>query len=254
MDELKIILSQQLPAEFSISQSAGYIVIRDSNQPREQGFRIGIEEDSLLIQASLTFEDFAGPLMQVAGENIVSRAGSAAQLLRRSDRLRITRNRMISEKLFTDALPSEHFWWLRIDYDKNSWTREDMMEFADVIIYWIFFLFPYRIEGEQEGGKQENISSVYERSRVNRSICLALHGHSCLACGLNMRSRYGMDRDFIHVHHVLPVSSSGIRAFDPLRDLVPLCPNCHAVAHLKNPPYTVDEIKLMLDTNDNIQP
>ena len=34
--------------------------------------------------------------------------------------------------------------------------------------------------------------------------------------------------------------------YDPLKDLVPVCPNCHAVIHLRTPPYTPKETRRML--------
>jgi 5-methylcytosine-specific restriction protein A len=50
-------------------------------------------------------------------------------------------------------------------------------------------------------------------------------------------------RDFIHVHHIERISDSGSTVVNPIKDLVPLCPNCHAFAHLKTPPYFPEEIR-----------
>jgi 5-methylcytosine-specific restriction protein A len=51
----------------------------------------------------------------------------------------------------------------------------------------------------------------------------------------------------IEVHHVRPVSMLGAGyLIDPRTDLVPLCPNCHSVAHRRNPPYSIDDIRRML--------
>jgi predicted HNH restriction endonuclease len=30
---------------------------------------------------------------------------------------------------------------------------------------------------------------------------------------------------------------------DPAVDLRPVCPSCHAVIHLRDPPYTIDDVK-----------
>jgi 5-methylcytosine-specific restriction protein A len=30
---------------------------------------------------------------------------------------------------------------------------------------------------------------------------------------------------------------------NPINDLRPVCPNCHAIIHKKNPPFTIDEVK-----------
>ena len=52
---------------------------------------------------------------------------------------------------------------------------------------------------------------------------------------------------FIEVHHTVPVANMGANyRVNPVQDLVPLCPNCHAVAHRRDPPLAVDEIKGLL--------
>ena len=35
-------------------------------------------------------------------------------------------------------------------------------------------------------------------------------------------------------------------ALDPINDLIPVCPNCHAMLHRRIPPYTPEELKNML--------
>lgn len=56
---------------------------------------------------------------------------------------------------------------------------------------------------------------------------------------------YGeIGRGFIHVHHKVPLSSIGKEyELDPIKDLVPVCPNCHAMLHRKEPPYDVNDLK-----------
>jgi 5-methylcytosine-specific restriction protein A len=63
-----------------------------------------------------------------------------------------------------------------------------------------------------------------------------------------MAERYGpVGAGFIEVHHVTPVSSMGPDYLvDPRADLVPLCPNCHSIAHRREVAYTVVEIRAML--------
>ena len=34
---------------------------------------------------------------------------------------------------------------------------------------------------------------------------------------------------------------------DPENDLTPVCPNCHAMLHRKDPPYRPDELRRMID-------
>jgi 5-methylcytosine-specific restriction protein A len=50
---------------------------------------------------------------------------------------------------------------------------------------------------------------------------------------MSFSERYnGLGPDFIHVHHVRPLSSiTAEYQVDPVNDLVPVCPNCHAMLH-----------------------
>ncbi|HJV98623.1 MAG TPA: HNH endonuclease [Arthrobacter sp.] len=73
----------------------------------------------------------------------------------------------------------------------------------------------------------------YERDAEARRACIAHRGTSCAACGFSFEMTYGeAGAGFIHVHHVVPASQLGNGyQLDPLTDLVPLCANCHAMAH-----------------------
>lgn len=73
----------------------------------------------------------------------------------------------------------------------------------------------------------------YEHSPDARRVCVAHHGTSCAACGFSFEIAYGeIGKDFIPVHHLVPVSQLGSSyELDPVTDLVPLCANCHAMAH-----------------------
>ncbi|MBY6082744.1 HNH endonuclease [Ruegeria arenilitoris] len=90
--------------------------------------------------------------------------------------------------------------------------------------------------------------------RRNRAAALAIRGNACLACGIYFGRTYGPQVDgYIEVHHVVPVSQLGRDyVINPKEDLVPLCPNCHSVAHRRNPPFTVDDIKrLFLEAGES---
>jgi 5-methylcytosine-specific restriction protein A len=104
------------------------------------------------------------------------------------------------------------------------------------------------ISGLPEGARIRVEVNRYERDRRNRAAALAIHGYSCRACKLDMGERYGSAAaGLIEVHHVTPVSQLGEDYIvDPRTDLAPLCPNCHAVAHHRNPPYSIDDLREML--------
>ena len=99
-----------------------------------------------------------------------------------------------------------------------------------------------------EGAKKEITVNRYERSQEAREKCIAAHGCKCTVCGMDFEKVYGeIGRGFIHVHHKVPLSSIGEEyELNPIKDLVPVCPNCHAMLHRKEPPYTIKELKEML--------
>lgn len=104
------------------------------------------------------------------------------------------------------------------------------------------------VEGLPEGARTRIEVNRYERDRRNRAAALSIHGYGCKACGLLLDARYGpAAAGLIEVHHVTPVSELGPGyIINPRDDLVPLCPNCHTVAHRRSPPYTVEELREML--------
>ena len=103
--------------------------------------------------------------------------------------------------------------------------------------------------GYPDGALTTVQTNRYERDRRNRAAAIAIHGTACKGCGLEMGTRYGpVAAGFVEIHHITPVSQLGAGyVIDPVRDLVPLCPNCHAVAHRRDPPLTVNEISLLLN-------
>jgi len=110
---------------------------------------------------------------------------------------------------------------------------------------------PDSIEPAVEGARRLVYVNAYERSRKARDACKHIHGSACAACGLDFGRVYGPShKGFIHVHHLRPISEIGEEyVVDPVADLIPVCPNCHAVIHSASPPLTVDEVRELLKTN-----
>jgi 5-methylcytosine-specific restriction protein A len=100
----------------------------------------------------------------------------------------------------------------------------------------------------KEGDFSEIQSKVYERNPLARKICIAHYGYSCQICGFSFRDKYGnLGNEFIHVHHIKPLTKK--TKTDPIKELRPLCPNCHAMIHKKKPPYTIKEMKEIIKKN-----
>lgn len=100
----------------------------------------------------------------------------------------------------------------------------------------------------EEGKTTSSIATKFERSIIARNICLSTHGYTCTVCKTSMESIYGeIGKNYIHVHHITPLSS--IRQtykINPRTDLIPVCPNCHAMLHRRDPPFSTSELKLMI--------
>jgi 5-methylcytosine-specific restriction protein A len=110
---------------------------------------------------------------------------------------------------------------------------------------------PRGIDGQRypEGALSRVEVNRYERDARARKACLNHHGYRCVVCRFSFEERYGpIGRNYIHVHHTLELSKvpRGYRV-DPITDLVPLCPNCHAMIHQgTGRALTVDELKRQL--------
>jgi 5-methylcytosine-specific restriction enzyme A len=99
-----------------------------------------------------------------------------------------------------------------------------------------------------EGTAYQIELTAFERNPEARCRCIEHYGPRCVACEFDFGATYGaVASGFIHVHHLVPLSEIGeAYVVDPIADLNPLCPNCHAVAHLRTPPYTIENIKAFL--------
>jgi len=99
-----------------------------------------------------------------------------------------------------------------------------------------------------EGAVKRAELSVYERSPEARRMCIQHYGTKCSVCDFDFGKVYGqLAEGFIHVHHLTPLARIGAKyTVDPVRDLRPVCPNCHAVLHMKTPPLDIDVVKKII--------
>ena len=114
-------------------------------------------------------------------------------------------------------------------------------------------LFPDELEpGHKyvEGARKQVRVNAYERNSRARKACLIAHGINCAACGFNFESRYGaLGKGFIHVHHLKPLAlTDGAYELDPVNDLRPVCPNCHAMLHRQEQTLSIEELRIILGT------
>ena len=99
-----------------------------------------------------------------------------------------------------------------------------------------------------EGAVTRVTVNKYERDPAARKNCLKNYGHQCNVCDLDFEDKYGdIGREFIHVHHLKELSTVGPGyEVDPIEDLRPVCPNCHAMLHKRRPAFTPEELRQIL--------
>lgn len=104
-----------------------------------------------------------------------------------------------------------------------------------------------------EGKKKSVTTQIYERSKQLRDMAIAHYTIDgkivCAACGFDFYETYGeVGRGYIEIHHQKPVFQYEETDFsrlvsDALKDLIPLCANCHRVVHRKkDKPLSLDEL------------
>lgn len=103
----------------------------------------------------------------------------------------------------------------------------------------------------EDGKKSQVLTNRYERNPLNRELCLQANGYTCKICGFDFKKKYGsIGEGFIHVHHIEQLSLTGAHVIDPVHDLIPVCPNCHAMLHTRKPPLLPDELKEIIRENE----
>ena len=192
-------------------------------------YEVGNGEDTLTIRCSL---DMTGEL-----------AGSAAT------RERLLRACGISPSREKNAIALKTWEFASGDDtnklfdDFDAFLANAVPAFEDSVKSKLASLAP---EHFKEGAGESVTTNKYERNPKARAACLAAHGTACAVCGIDFGKEYGPEFEGkIEVHHLVPLSQIGAEyVVDPVRDMVPVCPNCHTALHSKKGGlYTVEELK-----------
>lgn len=90
--------------------------------------------------------------------------------------------------------------------------------------------------------------NAYERNAVARQACLDHWGTRCCVCGFDFEAVYGdLGAGYIHVHHLVPLAEIAEEyEVNPIEDLRPVCPNCHAMIHRREPPLSPQDLQAMI--------
>ncbi|MEG1276469.1 MAG: hypothetical protein RSD26_00585, partial [Cellulosilyticaceae bacterium] len=95
---------------------------------------------------------------------------------------------------------------------------------------------------------EENKEQTNDEIEKLKKECLEYYGAICEICGFDYGYTYGEGFESkIDIHHIQATCEEEILLHtDPIKDLIPICHNCHCIVHSKTPPYSVDEMRVML--------
>ena len=117
-------------------------------------------------------------------------------------------------------------------------------------------LAPIELSGEVvdptkfvEGATHQIWVNSYERNPAARRACIAHYGTVCVVCGFNFGQVFGeLGEGYVHVHHLHDLASIGAEyEVDPIIDLRPVCPNCHAMLHRDTPAMSIEKLKGVIE-------
>lgn len=143
-------------------------------------------------------------------------------------------------------------------WEKYSGTRikkgrdiyEKFLKMINGLKYEI--VYPDEVDSDQHylEGKSKKVSvNIYERNPKARKDCIKFYGFICQICEFDFEKKYGeLGKKFIHVHHKLDIAEIGQEyQVDPIKDLIPVCPNCHSMLHKRKPAFSIEELKELIN-------
>lgn len=233
-----------------------------------QGFSVALARTVYRAQAFFVADRFAGPLLRHIGSHD---AGDIQwqEIVEEGERLGIRSDISVDDMPLSDDTFAGSAMWrsleiecsTRIPITATTENVDDLVavgeqcltlvlagvDLADLDSEW---------EGEAEAESKRVMTTRYERSPANRVRCIRNYGTRCWVCDLMFEDVYGpIGRDFIEVHHRVPVSElpPGYRV-DPVRDLIPLCSNCHSMIHKRTPIFQPDELRQIVGLSPKALP
>ncbi|MGD6780177.1 HNH endonuclease [Sutcliffiella horikoshii] len=267
---IKNSFAEKFGIALNVKSTTGKVEIRPDDLEYGEGFKIIIVAEWRNLSAELIPDNFSGHLLRAMGQSVQTkkelfRVIAEKYLLKYND-LKMSINGVnvdpLKPKYWDDNWNQLGLKLLKSPIISTELTNVELenaiIEISSDFLNLILSLLPLEETAEEEsiqGLPEGDLAIVkvnrYERSQINRQACLAINGHVCKVCNFNFETTYGfIGVGFIHVHHIVPVSKLGAEyVLNPKTDLVPLCPNCHAMIHKRNPSYSLDELKEIIIKN-----
>lgn len=153
----------------------------------------------------------------------------------------------------------------------HSFFSKELLEWENALFVKLGHNPPYELDALSSSdvrySNPENVGNVkdgevrdvhchgYERDPKNRAACLKHFGYKCQICGFDFSVFYGPEfAGKIEVHHIDPLCrTKSSHDIDPIKDLIPVCSNCHTALHSKkggrDEVYLPDELRAMIKYN-----
>jgi len=262
-------LGMRLRAVAGSDRDGTYVNLSPASLPLPEGFQVHLRLMWRTVDASIVPGDFAKALLAaMASSGAADRAlfeDIATDLVAKGGRVILALNGQETDWRAPSEWPSVwnafslHVRVFPVDIDTRSY--ENVHSLA---LWWgggtmalMLSLLPVAVPAEPssddgaglpEGAVARVSVNRYERDPLNRAACIMAQGLHCLVCGILLEDTYGpVGGGYIQVHHLTPVADMGPGYIvHPARDLIPVCPNCHAMMHRRNPPYSPNELREML--------
>ena len=270
-------LALRLQARYGLGLTGGmqevdggtFAAIRPIDLVRPNGFAVIVAKTPKIVEASMQLDSFSrGLLRQMSEADEIQRA-TFAKLAEQAERDSFRVSVCVNENPISNLadLPSGEWTKIEVDCDHRlpggKVTDVELngcaLEVTSVCLGLVLSLLPVEevtdsVSGFElglpEGAKIRVEVNRYERSPVNRAACISHYGARCQACGFNFSEIYGtLGDEYIEVHHCVPVSQMfAVYRLDPVKDLIPVCSNCHAMLHRSHPPLTINQLASIIQS------
>jgi 5-methylcytosine-specific restriction protein A len=259
-------LGLALTAKEEVVDGGLFTTLRPSDLEEGNGFVIVVSRTSRQVEARFRADSFAAALLRKMAEADELARGTFHALLSQA-RSNCGHIYLEVDGASVESLPDYAEPWRSFELDVSTRLpsgkvteriiQEEALRVASASMTLALSLLPvepvqepglHGVSGLPEGARTRVEVNRYERSPVNRAACIAHYGPICLACGFDFRSFYGeLGEGYIEVHHLTPVSQMNESYFvNPIKDLVPVCANCHAMLHRTDPPMTIAALSDLL--------
>lgn len=158
------------------------------------------------------------------------------------------RNLKLDRNNIRTGWPGQNSVFYPSKYKNNDELVELVSQLAELIDRQESLSEPFEDTWDKEGRLKLGYHKTKERSaKLVKIFKENLTDFSCIVCGFSFNETYGeLGKKYIEAHHLTPISSLKKTTKISIKDLAPVCSNCHRMLHRKNPPITIEELRELL--------